>query len=46
MEVTEGQDGRIALKKVNWSGLISMVSTMTLNVALVGFVVAGNNQIG
>ena len=38
--------GPIMVKKVNWGGLISLVSTLTINTALVGFVIAGNNQIG
>ena len=36
----------VKVMKINWGSLMFIVIVLTLNVALVGFVIAGNNQIG
>ena len=33
-------------KKVNWFNLVALASTLTMNTAIVGFAIAGNNEIG
>ena len=43
MDIDTSNAMRPMVKKVNWGGLLALVSTLTINTALVGFVIAGNN---